>query len=432
MPFPVIPVVVASGITALVTYVGVRMAMDEKCEHPHDGTGDAGKTAREDEDARETFYKARRLLEARREKTQGKLESLGRQKAVTFESALIPFEETFSRIRNVDLGDTDLPPVPAEVVRGIAPESAKIRRITAHMAEVVAGGVDALGPDALAALAACGSSGVCVPASGDPPAATGPAAAGVPPSSSPSPRPAASGFFATGRAASASAGSAASAPSGSGADAPASAVSADPSASAPSDADAPASVSADPSAATPSDADAPAPASGSPAPAAPSGLAAGNATLAWLRGGALPSGDGSTVILGGVAAAPVLLVSGFMLPSRAGEEAMEQALSNLLDAEAAARAVGRKATEVRKALARLQEGRLADDLTALRDLVSANDDYRTYSRPQKALVGRAASLAKAARDMAEAPLLGKDGGVPDALRQELKKAKKVLKALDAA
>ena len=430
MPFPVIPVVVASGITALVTYVGVRMAMDEKCDHPHDDTKRLDETAREDEDARETFYKARRLLEARREKTQGKLESLGRQKAVTFESTLIPFEETFSRIRNVDLGDTGLPPVPAEVVRGVAPGSAKTRRITAHMAEVVAGGVDALGSDALAALAACGSAGVCVSASGGPPAAaTGPSAAGVPPSSSP--RPAASGFFATGRPASASADPAATAPSD--ADASASdSVSSDPSASAPSGEDAPASVSADPSAAAPSDADAPAPASGGPATAAPSGLAAGNATLTWLRGGALPPGNGSTVILGGVAAAPVLLVSGFMLSSRAGEEAMERALSNLLDAEAAARAVGRKATEVRKALTRLQEGCLAADLTALRDLVSANDDYRTYSRPQKALVGRAASLAKAARDVAEAPLLGKDGGVPDALRQELKKAKKVLMALDAA
>ena len=428
MPFPVIPVVVASGITALVTYVGVRMAMDEKCDHPHDDTKRLDETAREDEDARATFYKARRLLEARREKTQGKLESLGRQKAGTFESALIPFEETFSRIRNVDLGDAGLPPVPAEVVRGIAPGSAKTRRITAHMAEVVAGGVDALGPDALAALAACGSAGVCVSASGGPPAAaTGPSAAGVPPSSSA--RPAASGFFATDRSASASAGPTASAPFD--ADAPASG-SADLSATSPSDADAPASVSADPSATAPSDADAPATASGGPATAAPSGLAAGNATLAWLRGGVLPSGNGSTVILGGVAAAPVLLVSGFMLSSRAGEEAMERALSNLLDAEAAARAVGRKATEVRKALTRLQEGRLAADLTALRDLVSANDDYRTYSRPQKALVGRAASLAKAARDVAEAPLLGKDGGVPDALRQTLKKAKKVLMALDAA
>ena len=390
MPFPVIPVVVASGITALVTYVGVRMAMDEKCEYPHDDTKDLDETAREGKDARETFYKARRLLEVRREKTQGKLESLGRQKAGTFESVLIPFEETFSRIRNVDFSDTDLPSFPAEVVRGIVPESAKIREATARMAAVVAGGVDALGPDALAALAACGSAGVCTPASGGSSAAApGPSAAGVLPSSSA--RPAASGFFAADRSLSTSAG---------------------PTASAPSDADAPAS--------------------GGPAAAAPSSLAAGNATLAWLRGGVLPPGDGGTVILGRVAAAPVLLVNGTMLSSQASEEAMEQALSNLLDAEEAARTVGRRAVEVQKVLKRLTEGGLAGDLTALRDLVSANDDYRTYGCPEKALVGRAASLAKVARDVAEAPLLGKDGGITDTIRQALKKAKKVLKALDVA
>ena len=394
MPFPVIPVVVASGITALVTYVGVRMAMDDQCACPHDDTKRLDEAAREEEAGREAFYKARRLLEVRREKTRGKLESLGRQKAGAFASALIPFEETFSRIRNVDLGDAGLPPVPAKVAREIAPESSTIREVTARMTEVVAGGVDAIGPDALAALAACGSAGVCAPASGgSPAAASGQSAAGVPPSSST--RSAASGFFATGRPASASA---------------------DPAASAPSDADAPASD----------------PASGDPAAVTPSGLAAGNATLAWLRGGALPPGDGSTVILGRVTAAPVLLVNGTVPPSQADEAAVEQAVSNLLDAEAAARDVGRKATEVRKTLKQLQEGRLAADLTALRDLVSANDDYSTYDRPQKALVGRTASLAKAARDVAEAPLLGKDGGITGAARQALKKAKKVLMALDAA
>ena len=178
MPFPVIPVVVASGITALVTYVGVRMAMDDQCECPHDDTKRLDETAREDEAGREAFYKARRLLEVRREKTRGKLESLGRQKAGAFASALIPFEETFSRIRNVDLGDAGLPPVPAKVAQEIAPESSTIREVTARMSEVVAGGVDAIGPDALAALAACGSAGVRVPASGGSPAAASePAAA---------------------------------------------------------------------------------------------------------------------------------------------------------------------------------------------------------------------------------------------------------------
>ena len=141
------------------------MVMEEKCEYPHDDTDDLDETVLEVEDAKETFYKARRLLEVRREKTQGRLESLGRQKASTFESALIPFEETFLRIRNVDFSDTALPPVPAEVVCGIAPESSDIRKVTARMTEVVAGGVDALGPDELAALAACGSAGVLLPAS---------------------------------------------------------------------------------------------------------------------------------------------------------------------------------------------------------------------------------------------------------------------------
>ena len=174
------------------------------------------------------------------------------------------------------------------------------------------------------------------------------------------------------------------------------------------------------------------PESGGSAVPAPSGVAAGNATLAWLRGGALPPGERGTVILGRVAAAPVLLVNGTMLSPQADVEAVVKALSNLLDAEEAAHTVGRQATEVREALKRLAENRLADDLAALQDLVSANDDYRTYGRPEKTLVGRAASLAKTAWDVAETPLLGEDGGITDAIRQKLKRAKKVLKALETA
>ena len=48
--------------------------------------------------------------------------------------------------------------------------------------------------------------------------------------------------------------------------------------------------------------------------------------------------------------------------------------------------------------------------------------------------GRAVSLAKTAGDVAEAPLLGEDGGTTDAIgvgRQALKQAKKVVKALEA-
>ncbi len=59
-----------------------------------------------------------------------------------------------------------------------------------------------------------------------------------------------------------------------------------------------------------------------------SGAAAWNATLAWLGGGSLAAGGmgvaGGAVVLAGVAAAPALLIGGFMLSSK-GEEALTQA-----------------------------------------------------------------------------------------------------------
>ena len=59
MAFPLIPIVVASGIAALVTYLGVRMAKDEKREHSHDDAKDFDETAHKGEDARDASYKAR-------------------------------------------------------------------------------------------------------------------------------------------------------------------------------------------------------------------------------------------------------------------------------------------------------------------------------------------------------------------------------------
>jgi hypothetical protein len=59
-----------------------------------------------------------------------------------------------------------------------------------------------------------------------------------------------------------------------------------------------------------------------------SGAAATNATLAWLGGGSLAAGGGGmalgTVILGGIAIAPALLVGGFMLGGR-GQDALTEA-----------------------------------------------------------------------------------------------------------
>ena len=175
-----------------------------------------------------------------------------------------------------------------------------------------------------------------------------------------------------------------------------------------------------------------------------SGVAATNATLAWLGGGSLAAGGfgmaGGAAVLGGIVCAPVLLVGGLMLASKA-EEAKENALSNrhkaraaataMEEAEVAARDIGRKATQVRNVLKRLQDY-LCNDLEALEDLVSVRTDFRTYEPQERELVRRTASLAVTAKNMAETPMLEENGSVTNAIRQELMEAKRSLKALSQA
>ena len=148
---------------------------------------------------------------------------------------------------------------------------------------------------------------------------------------------------------------------------------------------------------------------------------------------------GGTAVLGGIVAAPVLLVGGLVMASKA-EAAKEDALSNLSKAkvaaeametaEVAAKAIGRKANEVQKVLKRLHDHLVNDNLGALQYLVTINTDWRTYKRQEKELVGRSASLAKTAKNVAEAHLLEEDGSITKAIREVLRDAKAVLKSLD--
>lgn len=175
-----------------------------------------------------------------------------------------------------------------------------------------------------------------------------------------------------------------------------------------------------------------------------SGAAATNATLAWLGGGSLAAGGlgmaGGTAVLGGIVAAPVLLVGGLFLASKASE-ALADAKSNLKKAEAsaeamrtaevAAQAIHQKADEVSKVLDVLQTDHLVDPLLNLTQLVSTNDDYHTYSKEQKHLVMRTAAVTKTAHVVAEAPLFDEDGVVTKQIRKTLKKANKFLRTINA-
>ena len=176
-----------------------------------------------------------------------------------------------------------------------------------------------------------------------------------------------------------------------------------------------------------------------------SGVAASNATLAWLGGGTLAAGGlgvtGGMVVLGGIVAAPVLLVGGLLLASK-GEEARENARSNVVKAKAAAetmktaevaaRAIGRKATEVERLLERLHEGYFAGDLAGLQRLVSRNDDYRTYDRGERELVARSLIMAVTLKNIAQAPLLQEDGSITLEVRRALREGRAFLRELHSA
>ena len=175
-----------------------------------------------------------------------------------------------------------------------------------------------------------------------------------------------------------------------------------------------------------------------------SGVAATNATLAWLGGGSLAAGGlgmaGGTAVLGGIAVAPMLLVGGLILASKA-EEAKENAQSNHAKASAAAKAmkdaefatgtIGRRAAEVDRTLRRLDEDFLAPDLEYLRALVGEETDYRHYSRADKERVCRVVSIAVTTKNLLEAPLLDEEGAITREIRQTLRRTRKFMDDLRA-
>ena len=335
MPLPLIPIGIALGaaaVTGLVKAIRAKRDFEEA-----EGANEL---------ARATYDRAQSALDDTRKQTQAYLEALGERKQGIYEDALIPFVETFDRIKHVEF---DRREELGTEVSDIAAEVLELRQITAAMAELVGGGAGALGAGALAGLAAYGSVGLVASAS------TGTAISTL------------------------------------------------------------------------------------------SGVAASNATLAWLGGGSLAAGGlgvtGGMVVLGGVVAVPVLLVGGLLLASK-GEEAKENARSNVLKAKAAAetmttaevaaRAIGRKATEVDRLLERLHDEYFAGDLVALERLVTKSDDYRTYDRGDRELVARSLIMAVTLKNIVQSPLLQDDGSIAPAIRRALRNGRDFLRELQTA
>lgn len=151
-----------------------------------------------------------------------------------------------------------------------------------------------------------------------------------------------------------------------------------------------------------------------------SGAAATNATLAWLGGGAVAAGGGGmalgTLVVGGFALGPALMVGGFMLGGQ-GEKALTQAAEYAAQVDAAVATmdayidylkdgVQRRIQELEEVLKYLDY----DCQIALEDLETAIQQGFNIQRDAEKYQ-RAASLVKALMEIIRTPLLDRQGNL---------------------
>lgn len=155
-----------------------------------------------------------------------------------------------------------------------------------------------------------------------------------------------------------------------------------------------------------------------------SGVAATNATLAWLGGGSLAAGGGGmalgAMVLGGIVVGPALAIFGHIVGNR-GEEALNNARSNMelaktiqqdarllctkLEAiehmsELANKVFSKTSTKLRRALS---------DLT--RVIETHGVDYASYPVEARENVLRTVKFAQLLKAMIDTPILDKDGNL---------------------
>lgn len=154
MPLPLIPLLL--GVAALGTAgYGVKKGIDAK--------NNFSEASRVSEGAKRVCDKATVALESVREETQQELARLGEEKLSLYQNGLIPFVDSFSKIKNIDFSDPDLS-IDKDLIL-TETELGEIKKITLQMASVLVGGATALGGGALAGVGAFGGAGLLATAS---------------------------------------------------------------------------------------------------------------------------------------------------------------------------------------------------------------------------------------------------------------------------
>lgn len=173
-----------------------------------------------------------------------------------------------------------------------------------------------------------------------------------------------------------------------------------------------------------------------------SGVAATNATLAFLGGGALAAGGGGmalgSTILGGAVAGPAVAILGVVMDASASKN-LDKAKANMWKAEEAAeelktvqtlcKGISKRADMFRGLLTKLDE--VLKELTIrLGDIIRLRGiDYGQYTEEEQGIVAMALSVAGAIKQVLDTPILSEDGSLTLESKTTQDKVEKLLSAV---
>lgn len=161
-----------------------------------------------------------------------------------------------------------------------------------------------------------------------------------------------------------------------------------------------------------------------------SGVAATNATLAWLGGGSLAAGGlgvtGGMAVLGGMVLAPALLIGSFLMYCKA-EEALNKAKAYREKAKqfkaeckntcSLLMAIKHRADQIIGVLEKL-DNMLAYGNGRLMNIIAQNGaDWNLFSEADKKVVASVAMTAKTLKVIMDTPLLHEDGSLAEASQE---------------
>lgn len=166
-----------------------------------------------------------------------------------------------------------------------------------------------------------------------------------------------------------------------------------------------------------------------------SGVAATNATLAWLGGGAIAAGGGGmalgAAVLGGIIAGPALLVAGGVFGSKAKEK-LHNAYSNLSEAKKISEEMKTAETELKVISDNAEQFNRILESTAIilnkanqsmSKIVVQKTEWGTYTKDEKSVIASAMKTVQVVKKLVDMPLLTEDGVLTQDVRNIIKNPK---------